>query len=761
MRHQAGGFGSPDIEEVGDEAHSAFFEPDRGGEGAAAAALSLAAILAAQAPGGAIPMDADDIAGVVTGSDGPEAGVWVIAETRDLPTRFVRIVVTDDEGRYLLPDLPEAAYDVWVRGYGLVDSERVRAEPGDALDLTAVAAPDAAAAAEYYPAQDWFALLEVPGADEFPGTGTDGNGISPDIESQGEWIRSVVNTDGCTGCHALGNKATREIPEALGDFDSHFAAWDRRVQSGQAGATMDARLAVVGRDRALAMYADWTDRIQAGEYPTDAPARPRGVERNAVVTMWDWSDPEAYMHDLISADKRDPNVNANGPVYGAPENSTDDMPVVDPNTHTAGVVALQVRDADTPNSADTPPKMPSPLGYWGDEVIWHSRSVAHSFAMDSRARVWIAARVRAAETPAFCQPGSSHPSAQAFPIERSNRQVQMYDPETGDVTTVNTCFGTHHLNFAYDDKLWFCGSGPVVAWFDTKVFDETGDEELAQGWTVQVLDTNGNGRRDEYVEPGEPIDPTKDARIERGFYGVAPSPLDGSIWGSTLGFPGGLVRLVPGDDPVNTALAEFYEVPWNESGAAVQGFSPRGMDVDSDGVVWTVLASGHFASFDRTKCTGPLNGPTATGRHCPEGWTLHQFPGPNFRGAVDSGAAESAYYNFTDRFDLMGLGENVAAGHRQPVRGRAGAGGRRVPQLPRALPARELLRQRTRRAHRRARRRLEGAGHLDDVGQPHPVPRRGRDGARGTGVQVPGAARPAGPLAAGRGAGDERRAARV
>ncbi|MCY3846317.1 MAG: carboxypeptidase-like regulatory domain-containing protein, partial [Acidobacteria bacterium] len=398
---------------------------------------SLVAVLAGQTPGGSIPMDGDDIAGAVTGPDGPEAGVWVVAETRDLPTRFIRSVVTDDAGRYLLPDLPPATYDVWVRGYGLVDSEKVRAEPGARLDLTAVPAPDAAAAAEYYPAQDWFALLEVPDPDEFPGTGPDGNGIAPNIESQGEWIRSVVNTDGCTGCHALGNKATREIPEGLGDFDSHLAAWDRRVQSGQAGAIMDARLAQAGRDRALAMYADWTDRIQAGEYPTTPPPRPRGVERNVVVTLWDWSDPEAYMHDLISADKRDPTVNANGPVYGAPENSTDDMPLVDPNTHVASVVPLQVRDADTPSSAATLPKASSP--YWGDEVIWHSRSVAHSFAMDSRARVWIAARVRAAETPAFCQPGSNHPSAQAFPIERSNRQVQMYDPETGEVTTVNTC----------------------------------------------------------------------------------------------------------------------------------------------------------------------------------------------------------------------------------------------------------------------------------------------------------------------------------
>ena len=301
------------------------------GVAVAVLAVSAVALPAGQSPGGTVPMDSDDIAGVVTGPNGPEAGVWVIAETRDLPTRHVKIVVTD---------------------------EKVRAEPGEALDLTAVVAADARAAAEYYPALYWFALLQLPAPGEFPGTGPEGNGISPNIGSQGEWIRSVVNTDGCTGCHALGNKATREIPDALGDFDSHAAAWDRRVQSGQAGATMDARLARVGRQSALAMYADWTDRIQAGEYPSTPPPRPQGVERNVVVSLWDWSEPEAYMHDLISADKRNPRVNANGPVYGAPENSTDDMPVVDPNTHVASVVPLPVRDAATPSSADTPPKLP-------------------------------------------------------------------------------------------------------------------------------------------------------------------------------------------------------------------------------------------------------------------------------------------------------------------------------------------------------------------------------------------------------------------
>src|SRR5271168_3977282 len=90
----------------------------------------------------AVVIDSDDIGGVVTGPHGPEAGVWVIAETHDLPTRFAKIVVTDDQGRFLVPDLPKAKYQVWVRGYGLIDSAKVDAAPGQHLNLTAVAAPD-------------------------------------------------------------------------------------------------------------------------------------------------------------------------------------------------------------------------------------------------------------------------------------------------------------------------------------------------------------------------------------------------------------------------------------------------------------------------------------------------------------------------------------------------------------------------------------------------------------------------------------------
>src|SRR4029078_4145365 len=137
----------------------------------------------------------------------------------------------------------------------------------------------------------------------------------------------------------------------------------------------------------------------------------------------------------------------------------------------------------------------------------------------------------------------------------------------------------------------------------------------------------------------DPIDPSKDKRIQGGFYGVAPSPLDGSVWGSVLGMPGAIIRVVPGHDPTTPALSEYYEVPWNNPKATAQGFAPRGMDVDSKNVVWTVLSSGHLASFARSKCKGTLNGPTATGQQCPEGWTLYPFPGPNYKGAVENGSA--------------------------------------------------------------------------------------------------------------------------
>ncbi len=609
--------------------------------------------LSAQSADPAIRIGGRDLGGVVTSANGPEAGVWVIAETTDLPTKFAKIVVTDDRGRYVLPDLPKATYRVWVRGYGLVDSPKVRTVPGKLVDLKASVAPSPAAAAEYYPAIYWYSMLKVPDKSEFPGTGPSGNGIPVALKSQAQWL-DVVKTNGCYTCHQLGNKATRTIPKELGQFSSSTEAWARRVVSGQAMTQMLNNLGRLDPKRATALFADWTDRIAAGELPASPPARPQGVERNVVITLWDWAGPKDYLHDEISTDKRNPRVNANGMIYGTPEESTDLFPVLDPVKHKATQVRMLVRDPNTPSSHQNP-TTPSP--YWGPDPIWDSQTSMHNPMFDEKGRVWFTSRVRPPANPDFCKKGSDHPSAKLFPVEQSNRHLSMYDPKTGKITLISTCFPTHHLVFAEDanNTLWTSAGGPqsgVLGWLNRKMFDETGDEVRSQGWTALVLDTNGNGKRDDYVEPNQPVDPAKDKRIVAAFYGIAVNPADGTIWGSVLGFPGHVIRVNPGPDPAATALAEVFEPP-------LPGYGPRGMDIDRNGVVWTPLSSGHLASFDRRLCKGPLNGPTATGQHCPEGWTLYPFPGPQLRGVTESGSAEASYYTWVDQHDTFGLGRNV------------------------------------------------------------------------------------------------------
>jgi len=594
-----------------------------------------------------------DIGGVVSSVNGAEAGVWVIAETNDLPTKFAKIVVTDDRGRYLIPQLPKARYAIWARGYGLVDSHKVPATPGTALNLQARVAPSAAAAAEYYPAIYWYSMLRAPLPAEFPGTGPDGNGINPALKSQDQWL-DIAKTNGCYGCHALGNKAMRAIPKELGDFKSSEDAWQRRIQSGQALTQMTTALGRMGNKRALKMFADWTDRIAAGELPASKPTRPQGVERNVVLTMWDWAGPKDYLHDVVSTDKRDPRVNPHGLLFGATEESTDLFPVLDPMSHKANQVKMLVRDPATPSSKNAP-MLPSP--FWGEERIWDSQTSMHNPMLDEKGRVWFTSRVRPPANPDFCKKGSDHPSAKLFPVESANRHLSMYDPKSGRITLISTCFPTHHLVFAEDANhtLWTSAGGPgsgVIGWLNRKMFEETGDEVKSQGWTALILDTNGNGKRDDYVEPNQPVDPTKDTRVVAAFYGVGVNPNDGTVWGSVLGFPGYVIRLNPGMNPPETALTEVYEPP-------LPGYGPRGMDIDRNGVVWTPLSSGHMASFDRKKCKGPLNGPNATGKHCPEGWTLYPFPGPKMANDAGTGSAEASYYTWVDQFDTFGLGKNV------------------------------------------------------------------------------------------------------
>lgn len=597
----------------------------------------------------AVELDDDDIGGLVIGPKGPEAGVWVIAETTDLPTRFAKMVVTDEQGRYVIPDLPVANYKVWARGYGLIDSPRLRGKPGQRLDHKAVAAPDRSSAAHYYPAIYWYTMMKIPQAADFGGS-TD----IPKSITRDQWLKQMNNVD-CVGCHQLGQESTRTIPAQLGAFASHEDAWVRRMQSGQSGESMTNRIAGQFGGVPYRYFGEWTESVSRGDLPREDPPRPQGVARNVVVSSWEWSSPKHYLHDLISSDRRHPTVNAYGPLFGSPEYSTDIMPILDPKTHEVREFKMPVADPNMPlslgpgHAAALAPLAPSP--YWGNEPIWDTRANNHNAMFDKKGRVWLAASIRGPDNPDFCKKGSDHPSAKAFPLDRSSRSLAILDPGTMKYTFVDTCFGSHHLQFGYDanDTLWLSGTGQVAGWVDTRKFDETGDAAASQGWSPFILDTNGNGVRDAFVEANQTTDPAKDKRYNPGSgpYAVMPHPADGSVWYTVgvFGGPPGFLRFDP-----KTGLSEVFHMP-------APGTGIRGGDIDKDGVLWGSGSSGHLVSFDRGKCKGPLNGPKAVGPHCPEGWSFHRYPGPGFEGVDQS--AEASYYTWVDHHNTLGLGENV------------------------------------------------------------------------------------------------------
>src|SRR5262245_1780386 len=233
--------------------------------------------------------------------------------------------------------------------------------------------------------------------------------------------RAVAQCRAATGCrnrHQLGGKATREIPAALGTFEKSIDAWQRRLLSGPAATSMAQFIALMntadgGHIRRL---AEWTDRIKAGELPASAPPRPHGVERNLVVTVYDWLSPKYYLHDLTTTDRRKPTVNPYGLIYGAAELSTDDQAVFDPVKITKSVLKVPLRDADAPSSA-LANKVGAPSPYFGAEQVWDSRVNAHNPMMDHEGRVYYTAQSRSPKhPPAYCAAASGHPSAKVYPL---------------------------------------------------------------------------------------------------------------------------------------------------------------------------------------------------------------------------------------------------------------------------------------------------------------------------------------------------------
>ena len=495
----------------------------------------------------------------------------------------------------------------------------------------------------------------------------------------------------------------------------------------------------LGPDRAVAEWANWTDRVAAGETPKAKPTRPQGVERNVVLTLWDWGDPKTYLHDLIATDRRKPTVNANGKIYGTQEHSSDLVPVLDPVTHTASTIKHPVLDPKTPSTRELNAMTPS--AYWGDEPIWTAQADNHNPMMDEKGRPWFTVRVRPpANNPAFCRQGSEHPSAKAFPLEQldppdldvrsGDRQVHADRPVLPDASP--ELRGRRRQHAVVLQRRRRAG---VAGWLNRRVFEETGDHAKAQGWSPFVLDTNGNGRRDDgWVQPNQPVDPAKDKRVGVNFYSVVVNPQDGSVWGQALSpFPSYVVRFDP-----KTQLSEIYSPP-------SPGYGGRGGDIDRNGVFWTSLASGHLGQFDRRKCK-VLNGPTATGDHCPEGWTLHRMPGPRFeRASTTITASRRATTPGSTGSTSAGFGENVpiATGNMNSSL-LALVNGKWV-NLVVPYPMGFFTKWVEGRIDD-AERRLEGQGPVDHLFQPHHVPSRRRQGEPPEGGEIPDAARSAGEV---------------
>jgi hypothetical protein len=680
-------------------------------------ARAEAGAAAAQANASGVAVGADNIGGVVTSSKGPEAGVWVIAETTDFPVKFRKIVVTDDRGRYLLPELRNANYKIWVRGYGLVDSPPVTARPGKTLALTAVIAPDAVAAAQYYPANYWYSLLKIPPKSAFPmkippapaqdederfidcrgndvqcqAVSNSGKRPSPphigwvnlkdlrnghEISNQAEFIFSVKR--GCEDCHQMGNKITRDINKNLGNFDSPSLAWIRMLQSGQVGGEMLADLDHhFGHDAGLAMFADWSSRIAAGEVPP-APPRPAGLERNVVVSIWDFASDRAFVHDVAAGNSYYPTANAYGRIYGT-DNASGVVEWVDPVEYTKGTMMPPAPEAASGRSSSSPSpaqalynEMPSP--FWGDEIVWKAAiGGAGGPAIDSKGRLWYSSRPMT--PPTWCGKGSDNPFAKNFAVRGSG--LVLYDPQTHQQTVAGVCgtAGSHRAWSNDKDETLYTTMQPDepfrdtggFAWFKTRVWEETHDAEKANGWCPGVIDYNGDGK---ITKPWTTADQPADPKLDRMLSGVIPygagsNPVDGSFWvvGGVIGgpktaIPGKIVRYSMGSNPPATCTAEVYEPPFNNPKApGVEGYGTQGVEIDSKGIAWVSLGeSAHLARFDRSKCK-VLRGPTATGQHCPEGWTLYPVPGPTFKGT----AVRSDYYylSWVDRENTLGLGKDV------------------------------------------------------------------------------------------------------
>ena len=463
--------------------------------------LSIAALVAAFAAVVAVAASRVEVAaaentsfisGVVTSSNGPEAGVWVIAETTDFPAKLRKIVVTDDQGRFMLPELPPAQFDLWVRGYGLTDSKPVGIKAGQQnVKLAAVVARTPQEAAQSYPSNYWLSLIDLPAPGEFPGTGPQGNGIAPGMSDQAEWINNIK---GCTRCHQVGSLPTRTIPD-LDKFPSAEAAWDHRVERGQRG-SLDELV---------------HDRLRPPARPEDVrrlDQRHQGGRGAAGPAASDRHRAQHRHHDVELGRQRRVRARRDRDRQAEPARESERAGLRRRHrqrqpAHCRSGEPL-VRDAEGFRRArirrrcprSSPAASSSRIATSERSRCWVDPANPHNPMMDQIGRVWMTSQIRNRQNPAYCS-GAGNKFARVLPDgDLVAPGVGYYDPKTKEFTLIDTCFSTHHLQFAEDDNntLYFSGDRLAFGWIDTKKYDATKDEQASQGWCPTVLDTNGDGK---------------------------------------------------------------------------------------------------------------------------------------------------------------------------------------------------------------------------------------------------------------------------
>jgi streptogramin lyase len=552
----------------------------------------------------AVIVDAHSIGGTVlnNATRAVEAGVWVIAETNSLPTPLRRIVVTDEQGRFLLPDLPPAAYDVWVRGYGLRDSTRVTAAPGDRLTLLASTA-NQREAAEIYPSSYWLSLYTPPLQHELPSA----------FDNTAHWISDMKL--GCMRCHQFGSRVFHTRTRA--------SAWE---DAWHGNATETRTADALGRVIFARTLAEWTSRIAAGDVP-EAPRRPTGIERNVVVTQWQWGRADSYIHDEIATDKRQPTLYPYGNVWGV-DFGQDLLWALDPKTHR--VSSYKVPTANVLARSSAPAR----------GVVYDNPANPHVPTMDATGKVWIAAqtrRERREDSPAWVPDvmvnvhagaGAVSDTPSAWSEGTHHRQLTYFDTKSEEFVLIDTAYGTNHLQFDSRGRLWTSGDSVGVGMFDPTLFDpQKSRETTARAQRVFVS-----------------IDPKTGKSVAGGGYGITVSPLDGSVWRTNtyIGQSGAAdTNALAGQnkivkfDPMHATFTHYPLPP--------PGRSPIGIDATTDGVIWFGTASGHLGRFDPKT----------------ERFKYWASPGPKLRGSGPAvGSADFHYNIFVDRFDTLGLGRD-------------------------------------------------------------------------------------------------------